>query len=181
MKEFIEIFGGVTVSQLVTLLVAIGFIGGIYIKYKPKMEAAYEKKRRNDKILDTYEQKHQELVDKHNEDISKASERDQELKESIQAISQKIDVLSTMMVELQQNNDERFNAMSEKNDISERAKLKDRIAQSYRYHHEHQEWTRMDQEAFRGLIADYENHGGENSFVHDICEPESYTWKLLDD
>ena len=91
MNEFIEKFGGITVSQLITLLVAIGFPGGIYIKYKPKIEAAYEKKRRNDKILDRYEQKHQELIDKHNEDISKASERDQELKESIQAISQKVD------------------------------------------------------------------------------------------
>lgn len=31
----------------------------------------------------------------------------------------------------------------------------------------------MEKEAFEDLIADYEAHGGENSFVHSICKPES--------
>ena len=70
--------------------------------------------------------------------------------------------------------------MEKKTDDSERAKLKDRIAQAYRKHHESGEWTRMDKEAYEGLIRDYEAHGGKNSFVHDICEPESFTWKIID-
>lgn len=31
----------------------------------------------------------------------------------------------------------------------------------------------MEKKAFEDLIADYEAHGGENSFVHSVCKPES--------
>lgn len=85
------------------------------------------------------------------------------------ATKNKLNVLAQMMIEVQ-----------EKNDVSERAKLKDRISQSYRYYHEKGEWNAMEKEAFEDLIRDYENHGGENSFVHSICEPESFTWKIVD-
>ena len=57
---------------------------------------------------------------------------------------------------------------------------KDRISQSYRYYHAKGQWNSMEKEAFDGLIRDYESHGGENSFVHSVCEPESCTWKIVD-
>ena len=39
----------------------------------------------------------------------------------------------------------------------------------------------MEREAFNDLISDYEAHGGQNSFVHSICEPESQTWNVIDE
>lgn len=86
------------------------------------------------------------------------------------ATSDKVTVLGQMMVDMQQ-----------KTDASERAKLKDRISQAYRYYHEKGEWNKMEREAFNDLIRDYESHGGQNSFVHSVCEPESQTWNVTDD
>ena len=74
----------------------------------------------------------------------------------------------------------KLDSMENKNDANERAQLKDRIAQAYRKYSETKEWTCMEEEAFRDLIADYELHGGKNSFVHSVCEPESYSWKISD-
>ena len=76
---------------------------------------------------------------------------------------------------------DKLNLMEAKNDASELAKLKDRIAQAYRKYHEAGKWTRMDKESYEGLIQDYEAHGGSNSFVHTICEPESFTWEIVDE
>lgn len=81
----------------------------------------------------------------------------------------KINVLSQMIIDMQN-----------KTDATERARLKDRISQAYRYYHEKGHWNRMEKEAFEDLIKDYEAHGGKNSFVHSICEPESCTWELID-
>lgn len=69
--------------------------------------------------------------------------------------------------------------MQDKADATERARLKDRISQAYRLYHEKYEWTYMEKEAFEDLIRDYEAHGGKNSFVHEICEPESNLWKVI--
>ena len=71
--------------------------------------------------------------------------------------------------------------MQEKSDSQERAKLKDRISQSYRYYHKEQKWTSMDKESFNDLIRSYESAGGKNSFVHSTCEPESETWEIIDE
>ena len=81
----------------------------------------------------------------------------------------KVNVLSQMILDMQN-----------KSDATERARLKDRIAQAYRYYHDKEEWNKMEKEAFEDLIKDYEVHGGKNSFVHTICEPELCTWKLVD-
>ena len=76
---------------------------------------------------------------------------------------------------------ENVNDMQTKNDANDRARIKDRIAQSYRFYHEKKQWTHMEKEAFEDLIASYENSGGTNSFVHSICEPESQTWIVIDE
>lgn len=71
--------------------------------------------------------------------------------------------------------------MQEKNDSKDRAKIKDRISQSYRFYHKEQKWTSMDKESFNDLIRSYEAAGGKNSFVHSTCEPESETWEVIDE
>ena len=38
----------------------------------------------------------------------------------------------------------------------------------------------MEKEALEGLIKQYEEHGGKNSFVHSIVEPEMQKWKVID-
>lgn len=103
-----------------------------------------------------------EILLKHTKELEAQKEQMQKLGESMAVVVQKLD------------------DMKERDDSSQRRKLKDRIAQAYRVYHEKQQWTYMEKDAFMGLVEDYESHGGQNSFVHDICLPESYTWKIVE-
>lgn len=108
-------------------------------------------------------QKKDRMIQNHEKQLNETSEQ-------VKKIIDKVNIVSQMMVEMQT-----------RNDAQERARLKDRIAQSYRYYHEKKQWTQMDKEAFEDLIKSYELSGGNNSFVHSICEPESCTWTIIDD
>jgi len=102
-----------------------------------------------------------QMINAHEETLNK-------IVNDVRGTNEKLNVLSQMMIEMQK-----------KSDASERARLKDRIGQAYRNYHERGSWSEMEKESFEGLIYDYEQHGGENSFIHSICEPESYTWKII--
>ena len=109
-----------------------------------------------------------EIVQKHS--VEEFREYDSALKKDIEKISGAIDKLF-----------KKIDCMEEKSDATERASLKDRIATLYRKYSVDKSWTKMERESFNGLIRDYEAHGGKNSFVHDICEPESFTWEVTDE
>lgn len=109
------------------------------------------------------------------EDIQKKTSEnfkkyDDILRSDIEKIRESIDNLTNKIVDMEQ-----------KSDATERASLKDRIATLYRKYSTDKCWSDMERESFNGLIRDYEAHGGKNSFVHDICEPESFTWKVTDE
>ena len=78
--------------------------------------------------------------------------------------------------------------MRKQRDNDKLAEYKDKVGQSYRYYKERKfseenpvpYWNHMEKEALEGLIRQYESHGGSNSFVHSIVEPEIQTWKLVD-
>ena len=78
--------------------------------------------------------------------------------------------------------------MRTQRDNDKLAEYKDKVGQSYRYYKERKfseenpvpYWNHMEKEALEGLIRQYESHGGSNSFVHSIVEPEIQTWKLVD-
>ena len=100
-----------------------------------------------------------------------------EIKQNLAAVRDKLNVLSSMIVELQNKEDE-----------SERYDLKARISSLYRMYHTRYEseplnpvWSQMEKESFNGLIKSYENHGGQNSFVHEKCQPESEQWLVKEE
>ena len=114
-----------------------------------------------------------EWLEKRKKESNLLKKHDEMLNEIVvetKATSDKVSVLGQMIVDMQQ-----------KTDASEWAKLKDRISQAYRFYHDRGEWNKMEREAFNDLISDYEAHGGQNSFVHSICEPESQTWNVIDE
>lgn len=101
-----------------------------------------------------------------------AEKTDTNINKIIQSLEELRIFMSTVSSQVQK--------MQDKNDANERARIKDRLAQSYRYYHEKGEWTEMEKESFEDLIKRYEAAGGENSFVHSICKPESLTWNIID-
>ena len=96
-----------------------------------------------------------------------------ELLSNIQSISAKVDAM-------QRNTDERFAASEEKQNQRVQSDIKERIAKSYRRYSVDKKITRMELESLEDLIATYESHGGDNSFVHSVVQKEMYTWEVKD-
>lgn len=112
----------------------------------------------------------QEAIERHSCEL-------EEIKTNLAAVREKLNVLSQMLVELQ-----------EKEDESERYDLRARISSLYRMYHERfarepldAVWTQMEKDSFNGLVKSYENHGGKNSFVHDTCLQESEMWLVKEE
>lgn len=89
----------------------------------------------------------------------------QQLLDKIQGVDEVLEFISNQI-----------NSNEEKRKSSERARLKDRIGQAYGHYNKSKQWTKMEKEALEELISEYENAGGENSFVHSVVQKEMYTW-----
>ena len=120
-----------------------------------KRQLAEEKQDADIKVLKDHAVKTDENIDKILAGMNT-------LQESIQGVSNQVTVLQN------------------KNDLNEAARLKDRIAEGYRYWHERGEWTSRDKESMEDLIKAYSQYS-ENSFVHSVVEKEMPTWKVIDD
>lgn len=112
---------------------------------------------------------------KHEQDmLTKHDTQLNELSCDVRAVKDKINVLSQMMLEMQ-----------EKSDASERAKLKDRLTQAYRYYKENAEktgemtWSDLEDDAFWSMYDDYVNRGG-NHYVRDTIEPYMREFKVIE-
>lgn len=70
-------------------------------------------------------------------------------------------------------------AMEEKNSKTKRAEIKEKIERLYKECHPAMTCTDMALETLRDLIEEYEEHGGDNSFVHSTVEPEMYEWEVI--
>ena len=105
------------------------------------------------------------------------------LKEHAQKTDENIDKILKGMQELQdsvQGVSNQVRSLQEKNDMNEAARLKDRIAQGYRYWHERGKWTRRDKESMEDMIKAYSQYS-ENSFVHSVVEKEMPQLEVVDD
>lgn len=74
----------------------------------------------------------------------------------------------------------RVDQSEEKQNKRVQAEIKDKIAQLYRRYDATKTISKMQLEALEDLITTYEDHGGENSFVHSKVQIEMYTWKQTD-
>jgi len=117
------------------------------------------------------------LQHKHEHDVNESNSHDKILQDNISNINKKVDSLSTSIFEMRKIQDE-----------DKLAEYKDKIGDSYRYYNERKYsdetpvpyWNHMEKESLEGLISQYEAHGGKNSFVHSVVEPEMQTWKVID-
>ena len=92
------------------------------------------------------------------------------------------DLVHTMSIkldELKTETENRFSDAAEKQNKRVQAEIKDKIAQSYRHYNAVKKINHMELEALEDLIVTYEDHGGENSFVHSVVQKEMYTWELI--
>lgn len=118
------------------------------------------------------------LQEKHEESVRQSIRHDELIKDTVLDLSQKVDSLSKALYEMRKIQDD-----------DKLAEYKDKIGRSYRYYNERKYsdktpmpyWNRMEKESLEDLIKQYESHGGKNSFVHSIVEPEIEKWKVIDE
>ena len=168
LDQFLEIFGDITVGQLITFLLALFFLYAIYKEIKKFNDAKIEEHRRRAE---------EEKIQK-------------EKLESAYAVTQKypayhqesIDIRDSLKKEIEEvrnycsNLMKRFEEIEEQNKKRERSKLRDMLLQNYRYYtnecqNPSQSWTRMESEAFWELFREYEAAGG-NGYMHTVVQPE---------
>lgn len=145
----------------ITILAVISFIVAVSIKVYKAMEK-YRK-------LKNEAEKKEEKFESYEKSIKTLTEMSEQQKDDISKLDEKINTVFAMLIELRKHDDS-----------NKRANLKDRISQSYRYHHSTKTITRMDIETLEGLIASYESCGGTNSFVHEVVQKEMYTWEIIE-
>lgn len=135
---------------------------GLETKYQRKERKQDEKISYLEGELDAIKAEYKDNIIAQNQFHDKVKDKQDLIFEDIKALQESIDL------------------MQYKQDSATRARLKDRIGQSYRYYKERKHWTIMEKEAFNDLISSYEAAGGSNSFVHSKCLPESLTWEIVD-
>ena len=103
-----------------------------------------------------------------------------ELTEAQGKISKSVGRIFDKVATLKEDTDRRFEESEAKQNRRVQAEIKDKIAQLYRRYHSTSTIKAIELESLKDLIRTYEEHGGENSFVHSLVEKEMYTWKVVD-
>lgn len=160
MNEFIEVFGGLTVANLVKIVLIAIFLRFIYIKVKQYFENRIKTEKENE-----------EKLEKCLNAIGKYPEyREQSIKMQ-KNLQGQIDEMRKIQGEVV-NGLKELRATMEKR---ERNKLRDKLLQYYRFYtnpekNPTQSWTTMEANAFWELFKDYEELNGDG-YMHTEVQP----------
>lgn len=114
--------------------------------------------------------------EKQDNDISELKEHAKKTDGNIDKLLMSIETLQASVHSVS----DQVQVLQKKNDMNEAARLKDRIAQGYRYYRDKKRWTSMEKEAMEEMVRAYSQYS-ENSFVHSIVEKEMHTWEVIDE
>ena len=160
LDEFLAIFGDLTVSGIVTFILACAFLYSIYDTVKKYFIGKHEAQKQKDEEL--------------KEALEAARKYPQYRQQSIkiqEALEEQIKELKSML----QEDHERLVKIEEQERRRECNRLKNTLLDKYR-HYTHKEtnptqsWTKMEAEAFWDLFKDYEDLGG-NGYIHTEVQP----------
>ena len=168
-KEFLELFGNITVSQVVYVIMAIVFLIMVYRKVSDYLYKRHDAEQEKDKRV--------------KEALEAASHYPEYRKQSME-IQQKLtqemkDINATL-----EDHTKRLAKME--NDIKKREtnKLRDTLVRNYTYYTNKeknplQAWTKMESEAFWDLFSDYEDMGGDG-YMHTVVQPAMLQLHVVD-
>lgn len=171
--------------KLVDVIATIGLfilIVGIIVTQKNKIKESMEhwRKKRNfeDTIIETINalQETDRLLQENIDKVWNTMESAQDTSKEIR--TEMYSVIKGISANLK-NVTDKLDTMEKKNNLSKQADLKEKIEKLYRECHANMVCTDTAFETLKDLIADYERHGGENSFVHSLVQPEMYTWDRI--
>lgn len=169
LQEFLTICGNITLSQIITVSLAIAFFITLVIKlkkYLDKKEAIIIQKHEAEKEKD--EQLKSVLAE-----VAKYPEYREQSRKIQKQLQNEIDNIKEIL-----------NDMQKKQERRERNKLRDKLLQSYRYYtnkekNPTQTWTKMESEAFWALFRDYEDVKGDG-YIHTVVQPAMNLLEIID-
>lgn len=181
-KDIYTLLNTVKLVDVVITTALFALIIGILITQKKKIKDMMEgwRKKRNfeDTIIESInglkenDRLLQENIDKVWDTMESARDTSKEIREEMYSDIKSISTDLKGVVN-------KMNVMEEKNNLSKQADLKEKIEKLYRECHDHMVCTDTAFETLKDLIDDYERHGGKNSFVHSLVQPEMYTWERI--
>lgn len=181
-KDLYTLLNTVKLVDVIVTVCLFVLIAGIIITQKKKikefMEHWREKRNFEDTIIDSInglkesDRLLQENIDKVWNTMESARDTSKEIRDEMYS---DIKCISTDLKDVVNKMD----VMEQKNNLSKQADLKEKIEKLYRECHAHMVCTDTAFETLKDLIADYERHGGKNSFVHSLVQPEMYTWDRI--
>ena len=170
-SQFLELFGKLTVADIVTAVMAIVFLIIIYRRVSKLITDKHDRDVERDKQLVEALTGVRKYPEYRQQSINIQHELQNEIAEIRQ---QSIETQRELKAELEKLSD-RLEKME--NTANRRAcnELRDTLLQSYRYYtsterNPSQSWTRMEAEAFWGLFGDYEEAGGDG-YMHTTVQP----------
>lgn len=182
-EQFLQTFGDITLSKIITIILAIVFLWGIYKQIKKFLDNKKKvliEKHEAEKIKDEQLQKVLEEVNKYPQYREQSRKIQKEFREEIDGVKESQHRLS----ESQQEIIESIKDMRQKQEKRERNKLRDKLVQLYRYYTDKernpdQTWTQMESEAFWELFRDYEDMNGDG-YIHTVVQPAMNLLKVTD-
>ena len=159
------------VVTVILLAIVIGVLATQHKKIRDVLEHWRKKRNFEDTVMDSIkgleesDRKMQERIDVVWKTMESARDTSREIREEMYSDIKQISV--------------KLDDMEKKNNLSKQAEIKSRIEKLYRECHANKVCTDTAFETLKDLIADYERHGGRNSFVHSLVQPEMYMWDRI--
>lgn len=183
-EQFMEVFGNITISTVVVIVLAIIFCYRGYkqfIKYLDNKKEIAIQKHEAEKTKDEQLKKVLEEVNKYPQYREQSRQIQKEFRDEIDGLKQTQQILADTQGVIQKT----LRDMQDTQNKRDRNKLRDRLLQSYRYYtnperNPSQSWTNMEAEAFWGMFGDYEEAGGDG-FIHTVVQPAMNRLKVTDD
>ena len=174
-KDLYNLLTTVRVVDVVATLALLGIIVGVFITQRKKIRDVLEHWRKKRNFEDTVMTS-----------INGLKENDRQMRERIDEVWNTMETARDTSKEIREEMYSdikhiatKLDDMEKKNNLSKQAELKSRIEKLYRECHANKVCTDTAFETLKDLIADYERHGGHNSFVHSLVQPEMYMWDRI--
>lgn len=168
-KEFLEVFGNVTLSQVFYVIASIVFLVLIYKKVSDYLLKRHDAEQAKDKQL----KEALEAVGKYPEYRRQSVEIQKQLQTEIQEIKNTLADHTKRLEKMEKD--------ARKREVN---KLRETLLQNYKYYtskekNPMQSWTKMESEAFWDLFTDYEEMGG-NGYIHTVVQPAMLLLNVID-
>ena len=171
MSAFIEFFGELTLSSVVTFIVAISFVIGCFIKLYKFIVKNHDLQQEKNQVLKDIQVKLAEITtnqEKLETTMKTFTSKQQDLEEGLVLISDQQELLAEQQKKFE-------NTYKERN-VN---RLRELLIQNYNYYYNENTnplrmWTSLEKESFNKLLKDYEAADG-NGYIHSHVVPDLST------